>query len=135
MEPATTEKVMADLRAVVRDAEALLGAVAAESGERLEGASESARDRVSAGGSRLRMKANAIPPSAAPTIKASPKSISNPWTSRARNGAARNSSTNSPANPATRSNSTLCTAVVIGTLARTIRQIRIASPPTNEINV
>jgi len=44
MEPATTEKVMADLRAVVRDAEALLGAVAAESGERLEGASESARE-------------------------------------------------------------------------------------------
>jgi len=44
MDPATTEKLMADLRAVVRDAESLLGAVAAESGERLEGAEASARD-------------------------------------------------------------------------------------------
>jgi ElaB/YqjD/DUF883 family membrane-anchored ribosome-binding protein len=44
MDPATTEKLMADLRAVVRDAESLLGAVAEESGERLEGASDSARD-------------------------------------------------------------------------------------------
>jgi len=44
MDPATTEKMMADLRAVVRDAEALLGTVAAESGERLEGAGESARE-------------------------------------------------------------------------------------------
>jgi ElaB/YqjD/DUF883 family membrane-anchored ribosome-binding protein len=40
----TTEKVMADLRAVVRDAEALLGTVAAESGERLESAGEGARE-------------------------------------------------------------------------------------------
>jgi ElaB/YqjD/DUF883 family membrane-anchored ribosome-binding protein len=44
MDPATTEKMMADLRAVVRDAESLLGAVAAESGERLEGAGDSARE-------------------------------------------------------------------------------------------
>jgi ElaB/YqjD/DUF883 family membrane-anchored ribosome-binding protein len=44
MDPATTEKMMADLRAVVRDAESLLGAVAAESGERLEGAREAARE-------------------------------------------------------------------------------------------
>jgi ElaB/YqjD/DUF883 family membrane-anchored ribosome-binding protein len=44
MEPATTEKLMADLRAVVRDAEALLQAAAAQSGERLEGAGEEARE-------------------------------------------------------------------------------------------
>ena len=35
MDAATTEKLMADLRAVVRDAENLIGAVAAESGEQL----------------------------------------------------------------------------------------------------
>ena len=44
MDPATTEKMMADLRAVVRDAETLLAAAAAESGERLEGAGEGARE-------------------------------------------------------------------------------------------
>lgn len=44
MDPATTEKLMEDLRAVVRDAESLLQAVAAESGERLEGAGDSARE-------------------------------------------------------------------------------------------
>jgi ElaB/YqjD/DUF883 family membrane-anchored ribosome-binding protein len=43
MDAATTEKLMAELRAVVRDAESLLQAAAAESGERLEGAGESAR--------------------------------------------------------------------------------------------
>jgi ElaB/YqjD/DUF883 family membrane-anchored ribosome-binding protein len=43
MDPATTEKLMADLRAVVRDAESLLQAAAAQSGERLEGAGEEAR--------------------------------------------------------------------------------------------
>lgn len=44
MDPATTEKLMEDLRAVVRDAESLLQAAAAESGERLEGAGDSARE-------------------------------------------------------------------------------------------
>lgn len=44
MDPATTDKLMADLRAVVRDAETLLRAAAAESGARLEGAGESARE-------------------------------------------------------------------------------------------
>ena len=44
MDAATTEKLMADLRAVVRDAEGLIGAVAAESGEKLEGAGEGARE-------------------------------------------------------------------------------------------
>lgn len=44
MDPETTEKLMADLRAVVRDAESLLAAAAAESGERLEGAADGARD-------------------------------------------------------------------------------------------
>jgi ElaB/YqjD/DUF883 family membrane-anchored ribosome-binding protein len=44
MDPATTEKLMADLRAVVRDAESLLQAAAAQSGERLEGAGEEARE-------------------------------------------------------------------------------------------
>jgi ElaB/YqjD/DUF883 family membrane-anchored ribosome-binding protein len=44
MDPATTEKLMADLRAVVRDAESLLQAAAAQSGERLAGAGEDARE-------------------------------------------------------------------------------------------
>jgi ElaB/YqjD/DUF883 family membrane-anchored ribosome-binding protein len=44
MDPQTTEKLMADLRAVVRDAESLLAAAAAESGERLEGAAGEARE-------------------------------------------------------------------------------------------
>lgn len=46
MDPATTEKLMSDLRAVVRDAESLLQAAAAQSGERLEGAGEDAREAV-----------------------------------------------------------------------------------------
>jgi ElaB/YqjD/DUF883 family membrane-anchored ribosome-binding protein len=46
MDPATTEKLMADLRAVVRDAESLLQAAAAASGERLEGAGDDAREAV-----------------------------------------------------------------------------------------
>jgi ElaB/YqjD/DUF883 family membrane-anchored ribosome-binding protein len=41
---ATTDQLMDDLRAVVRDAQALLQATAAESGERLEGAGESVRE-------------------------------------------------------------------------------------------
>jgi ElaB/YqjD/DUF883 family membrane-anchored ribosome-binding protein len=52
MDQATTEKLMADLRTVVRDAESLLQAAAAESGERLgvagaaagDGAREAARE-------------------------------------------------------------------------------------------
>ena len=44
MEAATTEKLMADLRAVVRDAEALMQSAAAESGERLQDAGESAKE-------------------------------------------------------------------------------------------
>ena len=44
MDAATTEKLMEDLRAVVRDAESLLGAAAAASGETLEGAAATARD-------------------------------------------------------------------------------------------
>ena len=44
MDAATTEKLMAELRTVVRDAESLLQSAAAESGERLEGAGESARE-------------------------------------------------------------------------------------------
>lgn len=44
MDAATTEKLMEDLRAVVRDAESLLGAAAAASGEKLEGAADTARD-------------------------------------------------------------------------------------------
>jgi ElaB/YqjD/DUF883 family membrane-anchored ribosome-binding protein len=48
MDPATNEKLMADLRAVVREAEALLQAAAAESGGRLNeagaAAGESARE-------------------------------------------------------------------------------------------
>jgi ElaB/YqjD/DUF883 family membrane-anchored ribosome-binding protein len=48
MDAATNEKLMADLRAVVRDAESLLQAAAAESGEGLHesgaGAGDSARE-------------------------------------------------------------------------------------------
>ncbi len=44
MEAATTEKLMADLRAVVRDAEALMQAAGAETGERLQDAGESAKE-------------------------------------------------------------------------------------------
>lgn len=44
MDAATTDKLMAELRAVVRDAETLLQAAAAESGERLQDAGESARE-------------------------------------------------------------------------------------------
>lgn len=44
MDAATTEKLMDDLRAVVRDAQTLLRSAAAESGERLEDAGESARE-------------------------------------------------------------------------------------------
>lgn len=44
MDNQTTEKLMSDLRAVVRDAETLLTAAAADSGERLEGAAQEARE-------------------------------------------------------------------------------------------
>jgi ElaB/YqjD/DUF883 family membrane-anchored ribosome-binding protein len=44
MDTATSEKLMADLRAVVRDAENLIGAVAAESGEQLEDAGRRAQE-------------------------------------------------------------------------------------------
>jgi ElaB/YqjD/DUF883 family membrane-anchored ribosome-binding protein len=44
MDAATTEKLMSDLRAVVRDAEGLISAVAAESGERLDGATQRAQE-------------------------------------------------------------------------------------------
>jgi len=44
MDPATTEKLMADLRTVVRDAETLLQAAAAESGERLQETGAAAGD-------------------------------------------------------------------------------------------
>lgn len=44
MEAATTEKLMADLRTVVRDAEALMQSAAAESGERLQEAGDSAKE-------------------------------------------------------------------------------------------
>lgn len=44
MDTATTEKLMTDLRAVVRDAEGLISAVAAESGEQLEGATQRAQE-------------------------------------------------------------------------------------------
>jgi ElaB/YqjD/DUF883 family membrane-anchored ribosome-binding protein len=51
MDSATTEKLMADLRAVVRDAENLMGAVAAESGEQLGDAgrrAQAAADEIDA---------------------------------------------------------------------------------------
>jgi len=44
MDTATTEKLMSDLRAVVRDAEGLISAVAAESGEQLDGATQRAQE-------------------------------------------------------------------------------------------
>jgi ElaB/YqjD/DUF883 family membrane-anchored ribosome-binding protein len=44
MDPATTEKLMADLRTVVRDAETLLQAAAAASGERLQETGAAAGD-------------------------------------------------------------------------------------------
>ncbi len=44
MDAATTEKLTAELRAVVREAEALMKNVAAESGEHLREAGESARE-------------------------------------------------------------------------------------------
>ena len=47
MDAATTEKLMAELRAVVRDAEALMQTAAAESGEHLRDVGDSAREAVS----------------------------------------------------------------------------------------
>ena len=47
MDTATTEKLTAELRAVVRDAEALMRVAAAESGERLREAGEFTRETVS----------------------------------------------------------------------------------------
>jgi len=44
MDATTTEKLMAELRAVVRDAETLMRAAAAESGEHLRDAGDSARE-------------------------------------------------------------------------------------------
>lgn len=44
MDSATTEKLMAELRTVVRDAETLMQAAAAESGERLQDAGDSAKE-------------------------------------------------------------------------------------------
>lgn len=44
MDSTTTEKLMAELSAVVRDAEALMKTAAAESGEHLREAGESARE-------------------------------------------------------------------------------------------
>jgi len=47
MDATTTEKLMAELRAVVRDAEALLQTAATESGEHLRDAGDSAREAAS----------------------------------------------------------------------------------------
>jgi ElaB/YqjD/DUF883 family membrane-anchored ribosome-binding protein len=47
MDATTTEKLMAELRTVVRDAEALMQTAAAESGERLRDAGDSAREAAS----------------------------------------------------------------------------------------
>lgn len=47
MDAATTEKLTAELRAVVREAEALMKSVAAGSGEHLREAGESAREAAS----------------------------------------------------------------------------------------
>ena len=47
MDAATTEKLIAELRAAARDAEVLLQTAAAESGERLRGAADSARETAS----------------------------------------------------------------------------------------
>ena len=47
MDAATTEKLTAELRAVVREAEALMRAAAAESGEHLRQAGEITREAVS----------------------------------------------------------------------------------------
>jgi ElaB/YqjD/DUF883 family membrane-anchored ribosome-binding protein len=47
MNATTTEKLMAELRAVVRDAEALMQTAAAESGEHLRDAGDSAREAAS----------------------------------------------------------------------------------------
>src|SRR3970040_1177117 len=47
MDATTTEKLMAELRAVVRDAEALMRAAAAESGEHLRDMGDSAREAAS----------------------------------------------------------------------------------------
>jgi len=47
MDATTTEKLMAELRAVVRDAEALMQTAAAESGEHLRDVGDSAREAVS----------------------------------------------------------------------------------------
>ena len=44
MEPATTQKLIAELRTVARDAEALLQTAAAESGEQLRSVADSARE-------------------------------------------------------------------------------------------
>ena len=44
MDAATTEKLTAELRAVVREAEAMMKSVATESGEHLRVAGESARE-------------------------------------------------------------------------------------------
>ena len=44
MDATTTEKLMAELRAVVRDAETLMRAATAESGEHLRDAGDSARE-------------------------------------------------------------------------------------------
>ena len=47
MDATTIEKLMAELRAVVRDAEALMQAAAAESGEHLRNVGDSAREAAS----------------------------------------------------------------------------------------
>ena len=47
MDAATTEKLMAELRAVVRDAETLMQAAAAESGEHLRDLGDGAREAAS----------------------------------------------------------------------------------------
>jgi len=54
MDTATTEKLMSDLRAVVRDAEGLISAVAAESGEQLEGATQRAQEAAEEIDARVR---------------------------------------------------------------------------------
>ncbi|HEY7657204.1 MAG TPA: hypothetical protein VH881_10105 [Burkholderiales bacterium] len=47
MDPATTEKLMAELRAVARDVDALIRTAAAASGEQLNDAGGSAREAAS----------------------------------------------------------------------------------------
>ena len=81
MEQASTDKLMQDLRAVVRDAEELLRATAGQTGEKLEGVRERAQESLRAAKERLAEAGADLEARARAAARSTDEYVhQNPWT-------------------------------------------------------